>query len=475
MDNTQFLRIYEPLLTTREPKEINQEEVVKALLSGEDVDLRDLGIEEYILESGRVSGKTQHNAIACIHDLISGVGDIWYCRSEDGDIRGSIFTSCLSTINSMGLTYSNKESLGDFKVSYSPFEIICNSTGNRIQFFAINKDINRTKGKEPPTGVLKRVVLEEANEPDEGIYIDALRTTAVRFMRSGSKFIYSFNPPMTKQHWSIEYFNKRERMGAKRIYSNWKDLAENNLLSPATISDILQTQKNDPEFYRYWYMGEIVNLAGLVYPQFKRETHCVSIFTLMANGDRIKELVIGLDEGTVNDSTCATPIAIMSSGRAVVLDLFEYSPTDRTGTQGGRGSLAPSQTAELLYKWFVRLLQTFPNLQSPNIMKRWIFESAEGGQMLRAQFVMTYGDRGIGETFLVTNKSVWGDIKRVRNMLAEGILLFHMAPNVNTEQLVKDIEAYIIDPKTNDLKKNQREDSIDSLEYATKLYYDRPL
>lgn len=40
---------------------------------------------------------------------------------------------------------------------------------------------------------------------------------------------------------------------------------------------------------------------------------------------------------------------------------------------------------------------------------------------------------------------------------------------------MQDIESYVIDEKTNDVKNNQREDTIDSLEYATKLYYDRPL
>ena len=91
--------------------------------------------------------------------------------------------------------------------------------------------------------------------------------------------------------------------------------------------------------------------------------------------------------------------------------------------------------------------------------------------MLRAQFVDDYGEN----TCLVTNKSVWGDVKRVRNMLSEGILLFYIAPNNNTARLVEDLENYVIDERTNDIKKNQREDSIDSLEYATKLYFDSPI
>lgn len=45
---------------------------------------------------------------------------------------------------------------------------------------------------------------------------------------------------------------------------------------------------------------------------------------------------------------------------------------------------------------------------------------------------------------------------------------------MNTITLVEDMEAYIGDEDTGKPKKGQRDDTIDSLEYATKLYYDRP-
>lgn len=91
--------------------------------------------------------------------------------------------------------------------------------------------------------------------------------------------------------------------------------------------------------------------------------------------------------------------------------------------------------------------------------------------MLRLQFMEDSGE----ETYLVTNKSIMGDVKRVRSMLSENILLFHSDINVNTIQLIEDIENYVFDEKSGDIKKQQRDDTIDSLEYATKLYYDAPI
>ena len=87
------------------------------------------------------------------------------------------------------------------------------------------------------------------------------------------------------------------------------------------------------------------------------------------------------------------------------------------------------------------------------------------------QFIADTGE----ECLLVGNKNVLGDVKRVRSMLSEGILLFHVDVNVNTMQLIEDMENYVFDEKTNQIKKDQRDDTIDSLEYATKLYYDAPL
>lgn len=91
--------------------------------------------------------------------------------------------------------------------------------------------------------------------------------------------------------------------------------------------------------------------------------------------------------------------------------------------------------------------------------------------MLRLQFMQDTGEL----VYLVKQKSIMGDVKRVRSMLSEDILFFHDAPNVNTKVLIEDIENYVFDERTKDIKKGQRDDTIDSLEYATKQYYNAPI
>ena len=422
--------------------------------------LVDDSVSEIVEPSGRSSAKSTSNEIVAIMLMCkSKYNNIWYCRAESGDLRTTVFSSMISTIQLMGLEKV-------FKWSLSPIQIKCLKTGAICYFSGINgktdDDVTATKGFTPQRKTLAMCILDEADQVKHPNHITAWVSTATRFLLPNAKVVFAYNPPMSKSHWAHKFFGDKVRNGATRIYATWEDIR--HLLTPRAIADIEKFKRDDPDYYRYWYLGEPVNFQGMVYPQFSREKHCVNIFNLLAFNPRLKvtELILGLDEGTVNDSTCVTPLAILNDGRAVVLDCLEIDPL-KIGQQ------SPAQNSRHLLNFLTELFGKFPFLM--NVQRRWIFENAEGGQMLRLQFIEDTGE----ETYLVENKSIMGDIKRVRSMLSEGILFFHLADNVNTITLVEDIENYVFDEKTGDVKKQQRDDTIDSMEYATKLYYNAPI
>lgn len=423
--------------------------------------LFDPTVREVVEASGRVTAKTTSNEILAVSLMLkSRKNNVWYCRAEKNDIRETIFSSMLSTIQMMGLEKV-------FSVSLSPFRITCKKTGAICYFSGINgktdSDVNATKGFTPALKSLILCILDEADQVKHANHITGWEATAARFMLPNGKYIFAYNPPMSRSHWANAFFGNKVRNGATRIYCTWQDITA--LLTDKTIEIIENYRKSDPEYYRYFYLGENVVFRGMVYPQFKRTIHLCNIYELLGRGDKVTELNIGIDEGAVFDSTCAAPLAIMASGLCVCLDCFENDPV-----------LYPSQAAteqsRRLWEWYCDLLRHFPFLGS--VQTRWIFECAEGGQLLRNQFML---DNNLGESdcLKVTNKSITGDIKRVRNMLAERILLFHVDDQVNTMQLVEDIENYMFDEKTNEVKKGQRDDTIDALEYGTKLYYNTPI
>ncbi len=422
--------------------------------------LFDRSIGEVVEPSGRCSAKTTSNEILAVTLMLEDkLNNVWYCRAEKGDIRSTIFSSMISTIQMLGL-----ERL--FSWSVSPFRITCLKTGAICYFDGINgktdDDVTAVKGFTPLTKTLALCILDEADQVKHQNHITAWESTLVRFLLPYGKVVFAYNPPMTRSHWAHRFFGDKVKNGATKIYATWESIR--GLLNEKTIANIEKYRQDEPDYYRYWYLGESVNFKGMVYPQFRRETHIINIFRYLYENPRehVSEVVFGLDEGTVNDSTCVTVLAIMSSGKAIVLDCLEIDP-QKIGQQ------SPAQTSRLLIKFLTDTLQRFPFLQG--LRRRWIFECAEGGQMLRLQFVENCGE----ETYLVTNKSIMGDVKRVRSMLSEKILLFHDDINVNTKQLIEDIENYVFDEKTGDIKKQQRDDTIDSLEYATKLYYDAPI
>lgn len=246
-----FSELFLPNHTVFERRKFTSEykaDLKRRLIRGELITDDMLGVKSFVLKGGRISGKTMNDELAVVPDFFGEPGDIWYCRSEENTIRRSIFQSMQSTLRKRGFTLSNRHDT-DFKVSNSPFEIKCNATGNVCQFFAINKDIDRTKAMTPPSGRLKRVMLEEANEPNDKIYVEALRSTALRYMDEMSKFTYRYNPPPTLNHWANRYYPSLVKGGAIGIHTTWQDIAE--CLDPVVIADILKLKAEDPLHYAY--------------------------------------------------------------------------------------------------------------------------------------------------------------------------------------------------------------------------------
>lgn len=422
--------------------------------------LADPNVKEVVEGSGRCTAKSTSNEIIALSLMLKDRrNNIWYCRAEKSDIRDTIFSSMISTAQMMGVDKL-------FSWSLSPLRIRCKTSGAICYFDAINgktdDDMTATKGFTPQYKTLAMCILDEADQVKHFNHITAWQSTAARFLLPSAKMVYAYNPPMNRSHWAFKFFGDKVKNGAANIYATWKDIR--GLLTERVIEDILKFKRDDPDYYRYWYLGEPVNFQGMVYPQFSREKHVINIWRYLSENrnERVTECVFGLDEGTVNDSTCVTCLAILRSGKAVVLDCLEIDPL-KIGQQ------SPAQTSRHLQSFLTLCLSRFPFLQ--HVPRRWIFECAEGGQMLRLQFNEDTGE----DTCLVTQKSIMGDIKRVRSMLSEGLLLFHVDPNVTTETLICDIENYVFDEKTGDVKKQQRDDTIDSLEYATKLYFNTPI
>nr|DAR50613.1 MAG TPA: large terminase [Caudoviricetes sp.] len=467
-----FAPLFLPNWTPKEAKRFTpfyKDELRKRLYRGEEVNPSDLGVKEFILKGGRLSGKTKSDEEATVPEIVSPVkGDIWYCRSEDNTIRRSIFQSMQATLHEFGLTLSNRTDT-DFKVTTSPFEIKNNRTGNVIQFFAINKDINRTKGQFPPSGKLKRVMLEEANEPDGKEYVEALRSTALRFMDENSKFICRYNPPPSYTAWANQYYPGRVAKGATLIHSTWEDIAD--LLDPVVIAEILQMKQTDPVHYAYWYGGEVVSLEGLVIWSFDRHKHLISVNELQGRiarniGYQPSFMFYGVDSGLKNDATAISAWGIYPDGLLIKLSTFYLDIKDFRRKTGEKG-ISHTDQVMLMIEWYNDFRKEMSALGigiPDHYNERWCFDGAAITQDLMLEFEKA--TRWLCKP--VTDKDIERDIARLVNSYRSNMLRILDTP-ANAIS-VNEMETFARDEE-NEIPEGQSDHTIDADKYATYEYY----
>lgn len=446
-----------------------KEQLRRRLLRGEEVTAQDLGVLETILRGGRISGKTTNDELACAQLLEDNTpGDLWYCRSEESTIRRTIFQSFQASMHSLGFTLSNRNDT-DLKVSTSPFEIKHNRTGNVIQFFAINKDINRTKGHFPPSGRLKKVMLEEANEPDGSEYVEALRSTALRFMDENSKIVYRYNPPPSMNAWANIYYPTKVKNGAKLVHSTWEDIAE--LLDPVVIADILKMKREDPVHYAYWYGGEVVSLEGLVIWSFDRRKHLLPLTELQRRiinniGYQPTFMFYGVDSGLKNDATAISAWGLYPDGLLIKLGTFYLNIRDYTRKTGNRG-ISHTDQVELIVEWFngfVAEMRGYGVIIPDHLHERWCFDGAALTQDLMLE--VEKATRWLCKP--VTDKDIERDIARLVNSYRSGMLQILDVPS--NEPSINELETFARD-ENNEIPEGQNDHTIDADKYATYEYY----
>ncbi len=446
-----------------------KENLRSRLLAGEELAAVEFGVKEIILKGGRISGKTVNDELACIPDFFdSEPGDIWYCRSEENTIRRSIFQSLQSTIRGLGYTISNRTDT-DFKISTSPFEIKCNRTGNVCQFFAINKDIDRTKAMTPPSGRLKRVMLEEANEPDNETYVEALKSTALRFMDEMGKIVYRYNPPASFTHWANRFYPQKSRQGAILIHSKWTDIAK--LLDPVVIAEILRMKRDDPLHYAFWYGGEVVSMQGRVIWSFDKEKHVIPLSALQRQivGNLYYQPVYmfyGVDSGLKRDATACSAWALYPDAKLIKIGTFYLDIREELRKTGIRG-IAHADQAVLLSEWhegFKRKMSEYGITIPEPLNERWCFDGAAITQDLMLEFEkLTHY-----KTKAVTDKDVERDIARLVNSYKSGQLYILDMPD--NEISIWEMENFSRDEE-NEIPEGQSDHTIDADKYATYEYY----
>lgn len=420
-------------------------------------------IIEYILDGGREGGKTQHISAAAI-DMVRDPngGSFIAARANAVDLAGSVRESIVKKIREGGLTH-------EFRIPDSKLTITHIPTGHKIYFRAYEKSITRTKGDEPSASVVG-VWIEEANEGRNPLMLDAMLTTYYRHMKHGGKIFFSYNPMPQPIHWSHEYFAKK-KLGRDTVYlwCNWTHIAR--FLPKPALRKIIEAKRTNEKYYRFWYQGELVSFDGLIFPQWDRKYYVTKEYVKQAmrtqNAPRF--LLVGVDGGTKRDQTAAAPCLFMRNHQLVLLGKYYHNPIKTM-------PLAPSRQAQYIHQFLEDIYRDFPEVSTVPVA--FVFDSDSGSQEIMLQLRSMYGYM----CQAVRAKKVWSDVHRFQDLLDEGLFYcveggykdYYTGERMGNDPFIDEIENYVYDPVTNDIKADQVDHILKAVVYTVKSLYIEP-
>lgn len=427
-----------------------------------------------IMYSPRISGKSK--AVAQFLAYMCRkypARDMVVARANYNALGDSLFQEILEVQEDLGLS-------GFFREHKNPLEMR-SILGNHIMFKGIGgADQSRTRGiktvkkaGQDKGGNLALVFIDEAQQlPSELNLKHALAT----FMRNldptiDSKIIIAGNPEQPKGHWWNTYCRRmRGAKGYEFIDATYQDIAQ--FLTDDVLSEIELERELNPAQYKFMYLGSLDDLEGGAYGQFKKEKHYVTEaeVTDLFKGERIEYVIFGGDGAITHDATCICPLAILSSGRALVLERFFYDPL------ASGQVLAPVQLVELIKRYLDALERKY-RFTEQYCEKIFAIDCAAADLITQLRY-------DLDDSYLIqayTNKAIIRNNNVVNDAFAKGVLyiknfggqyLWHNGKTMAEDPLITQLESvvwknYKLDPAIPN-------DCTDALTYGVNYYYENP-
>lgn len=424
-----------------------------------------------IMYSPRISGKSYSlGQVVYIFANMYPHHDIIVTRAHYNSLEDSLYNEILA--------YADSEGVPDFYIPFkSPLRIMTRK-GNCIYFKGIGgSDYSRSKGFKNRHNKISLIICDETQQlKDE----QSLRQAIATFVRSidadiNSRIILAGNPEMVKAHWWNAYCRKYRFAGVYEfIDANYMCIRK--YLSQATLEEIENERKYNPLMYKFLYLGELDDLAGGAYGQFKRDKHYISVeqWRKEIAGQRLCYIIWGGDGAITHDSTGIVPIGIYSNGRGYVLERFYYNPLE-TGV-----ILAPSQLTELINTYVEQMCKKY-DVYGERVGSEFAIDCAAADLVTQ----LRYNINGYHIVKSFTGKNIIKNNAIVNNCFAKNMIKIvdfggyydfynrrFVPTTADTEPLVYQLESvtwknYKLDPEIPN-------DYTDALTYGVNEYFSNP-
>ena len=311
-----------------------------------------------------------------------------------------------SVYKQMEWAFTQLNMFDEFLYFKSPMRIVHKRTGSTFYFYGGDDPM---KLKSNIVGNVMAVWYEEAANFKGREVFDQANPT---FIRQKPPFIdhvtvyYSYNPPKSPYDWVNEWVeDERQDPDCLVDTSTYLD-DEWSFTNKEQLKLIERYKKNDYDYYRWLYLGEVVGLGTNIYNM----DHFQALDKL-PDDDYITNVYYSVDTGHEVSATTCGAYGLTKKGNLILLDTYYYSP------QGKSHKKPPSELSKDL-KSFIDKVTEWIGKQPT----RMTIDSAEGA--LDNQF---YNDYGIHWHKVNKLKKV-DMIDRVQDLLAQGRFYYLKRP-----------------------------------------------
>ena len=244
-----------------------------------------------------------------------------------------------SVYKQMKWAFTQLNMFDEFLYFKSPMRIVHKRTGSTFYFYGGDDPM---KLKSNIVGNVMAVWYEEAANFKGREAFDQANPT---FIRQKPPFIdhvtvyYSYNPPKSPYHWVNEWVEE-ERQDPDCLVDTSTYLDDKwGFTNKEQLKLIERYKKNDYDYYRWLYLGEVIGLGNSIYNA--ELFHPIEVFP---DDDDIVELYTGQDSGQQVSATTELCVALTRKKRIILLNTYYYDPAGKAHKK------APSDIAHDLHE-----------------------------------------------------------------------------------------------------------------------------
>lgn len=316
-------------------------------------------------------------------------------RENAKNLHDSVYNQIIWALNLLDLN-------SEYRYFKSPLRIVHKRTGSTFYFYG-GDDPEKLK-----SNIVDNIIAvwyeEAANFKGRSIFDTANPT----FIRQKPKYIdhvtifYSYNPPKNPYDWINEWVTEQENDPDCFVDTSTYLDDKWGFTTDQQLRLIERYKENDPDYYRWLYLGEVVGLGTNI---FNMDTF--NALKELPSDDELIGIYYSVDTGHEVSATTCSAYALTRKRNVILLDTYYYSP------QGKAHKKPPSELSRDL-KQFIDRTTDWIGKQP----RRLTIDSAEGA--LDNQF---YNDFGIHWHKVNKLKKV-DMIDRVQDLAAQGRLFY---------------------------------------------------